>query len=65
MPKFVDRLIKEKKDLDVRILKLKIFVSDIKAMDKLKCHEEYLLGDQLQFMDKYSDVLRARISQYI
>ncbi len=57
----VERLKKEKADLDEKIRKLKAFLYDDEKLSNIGKEQVNLLRCQLETMEKYSDILWARI----
>ncbi len=58
----VERLKKEKADLDEEIRKLKAFLYDDEKLSNVGKEQVNLLRCQLETMEKYSDILWARIN---
>lgn len=57
----VERLKKEKADLDEKIRKLKNFLNDDEKLSNIGKEQAKLLGLQLEAMEQYSDILWARL----
>ncbi|WP_347284035.1 crAss001_48 related protein [Lactobacillus taiwanensis] len=57
----VEKVRKEKADLDEKIMKLKIFLDDDEKLSNIGKEQVRLLRCQLETMEKYSDILWARI----
>ncbi|WP_076149515.1 crAss001_48 related protein [Ligilactobacillus murinus] len=57
----VERLKKEKTDLDEKIRKLKAFLNDDEKLSNIGKEQVNLLRCQLEAMEQYSDILWARI----
>ena len=57
----VERVKKEKADLDEKIKKLKAFLNDDEKLSSIGKEQVKLLGLQLETMERYSDILWARI----
>lgn len=63
MESFLDRIIKEKDDLQDKIIKLdRFFTTD--TFDKLTLIEKMHLRDQMRYMSAYLSTLRQRINFY-
>lgn len=57
----VEKLKKEKADLDEKIRKLKAFLNDDEKLSSIGKEQAKLLGLQLETMEQYSDILWDRI----
>ena len=57
----VEKLKEEKADLDEKIKKLKAFLNDDEKLSSIGKEQVKLLGLQLETMERYSDILWARI----
>lgn len=63
MESFLERIIKEKDDLQEKIIKLdRFFTTD--TFDKLSTIEQMHLRDQMRYMSAYLSTLRQRINFY-
>lgn len=63
MESFLERIIKEKDDLQEKIIKLdRFFTTD--TFDKLSQIEQMHLRDQMRYMSAYLSTLRQRINFY-
>lgn len=57
----VERVKKEKADLDEKIRKLKAFLNDDEKLSNIESHQPSLLRVQLKIMEQYSSNLELRI----
>lgn len=60
-PDWQQRIINEKKELDERIEKLKLFIATNEKFKELQPRKRALLVEQLEVMRTYSDILAARL----
>ena len=60
----IERLIKEKQDLDTKIAKLQVFMeSDGINTDRMSPYERTDLSTQLQLMVEYQAILQSRLNR--
>ncbi len=57
----VDRMVREKADLDMKIGKLNFFLHTETFENQLPAHEQNLLREQMIVMNHYSSILAERI----
>ena len=64
MKEFLDRMIEEHKDLDMKVAKIELFKTLSKYQD-LTIIEKDLLDMQLTHMKRYNEILSKRIGYYL
>ncbi len=57
------RIIDEKRELDERMTKLDAFIQS-EPFQSLPQRDQYLLQEQYEAMDRYSDILKQRIARF-
>lgn len=64
LPPHQERVINEKSELDMKIVKLEDFIRNNIIFKELHCEEQLLLYKQSAAMKEYSDILRRRIEKF-
>ena len=63
MKSWLERVRKEKKELDYKIDKLQIFMESVPGNLEISVHSMYLMSEQLVIMKRYSYILGERIKE--
>jgi hypothetical protein len=64
MEAYQERVITEKRELDVRLAKLEAFIKESKVWRTLSMYEQTLLTHQAEHMSCYSGILAERIKRW-